>query len=127
MYQWQKFGKIMPEAVKSKRKSAAYPKQGEVWWVNLDPTIGQEINKRRPCLIVSPNEMNEHLSTVLAAPITSTVREWPTRVKLTLQRKPASVALDQMRALDKRRLDTRMTTIDAEPALEVLREMFAQK
>jgi mRNA-degrading endonuclease toxin of MazEF toxin-antitoxin module len=67
--------------------SARFPMQGEVWWVNLDPTVGKEIKKRRPCLIVSPDDMNAHLGTVIAAPITSTIRVWPSRVAITLQRK----------------------------------------
>ncbi len=101
-----------------------FPRQGEVWWVNLDPTVGQEINKRRPCLIVSPDDMNAHLGTVIAAPITSTIRDWPTRVKIRLQREASSIALDQMRSIDRARLVKKITAIDPEPSLEVLREMF---
>jgi mRNA interferase MazF len=103
-----------------------YPLQGEVWWVNLDPTIGKEISKKRPCLIVSPNDMNAHLGTVIAAPITSTLRNWPTRITIKLQRQSSSVALDQIRMIDNTRLMKKITTIDAEPALDVLREMFAK-
>lgn len=103
----------------------ALPMQGDVWWVNLDPTVGREISKKRPCLIVSPDDMNVHLATVIAAPITSTIKPWPTRVALTLQRKKSSIALDQMRAIDRTRLIRKMTRVDVEPALEVLREMFA--
>ena len=99
--------------------------QGDVWWVNLDPTVGREISKKLPCLIVSPDDMNAHLGTVIAAPITSTIKPWPTRVTLTLQRKKSSIALDQMRAIDRARLIGKITHIDPEPALEVLREMFA--
>ena len=102
-----------------------YPMQGEVWWVNLDPTVGKEIKKRRPCLIVSPDDMNAHLGTVIAAPITSTLRAWPTRLSITLQRQKSSIALDQIRTIDGSRLILRMTRIDPEPALVVLREMFA--
>ena len=104
----------------------SYPKQGEVWWVNLDPTIGKEISKKCPCLIVSPDDMNAHLGTVIAAPCTSTVRHWPTRITVTLQRKQSSVALDQIRMIDNARLLKRMTALDVEPALVVLREMFAK-
>jgi len=103
-----------------------FPQQGEVWWVNLDPTIGKEINKRRPCLIVSPDVMNAHLGTVIAAPITSTLRSWPTRITIKLQRQTSSVALDQIRMIDNTRILKKITTIDAEPALDVLREMFAK-
>jgi mRNA interferase MazF len=104
----------------------AAPLQGEVWWVNLDPTVGSEINKRRPCLIVSPNETNQHLQTVIAAPITSTIRPWPTRLTIKLQRQNSSVALDQIRAIDRTRLIKKIVAIDPEPALEILREMFAE-
>ena len=104
----------------------AYPRQGEVWWVNLDPTIGKETSKRRPCLIVSPDDMNAHMGTVIAAPITSTLRSWPTRITIKLQRHNSSVAIDQIRMVDNTRLLKKITAIDAEPALEVLREMFAK-
>lgn len=103
-----------------------YPQQGEVWWVNLDPTISKEINKKRPCLIVSPDDMNAHLGTVIAAPITSSLRNWPTRITIKLQRMNTSVALDQIRMIDNTRLLKKITVIDAEPALDVLREMFAK-
>jgi mRNA interferase MazF len=101
------------------------PRQGEIWWVNLDPTVGSEINKRRPCLIISPDETHEHLRTVIAAPITSTIRPWPTRLTIKLQRQSSSIALDQIRAIDRVRLIKKITAIDPEPALEILREMFA--
>lgn len=103
-----------------------FPQQGEVWWVNLDPTIGKEISKKRPCLIVSPDDMNAHLGTVIAAPITSTLRDWPTRITIKLQRQNSSVALDQIRMIDNTRLLKKITAIDAEHALAVLREMFAK-
>ena len=105
--------------------SVAYPLQGEVWWVNLDPTVGREINKKRPCLIVSPDDMNAHLGTVIAAPLTSTHKPWPTRVQVTLQRKSSSIALDQIRSIDRSRLIKKIAVVDAEPALAVLREMFS--
>ena len=103
-----------------------YPRQGEIWWVNLDPTVGREVSKKRPCLVVSPDDMNAHLGTVIAAPLTSTLREWPTRITVRLQRQQSSVALDQMRMVDRTRLIKKMTAIDPEPALDVLREMFAK-
>ena len=101
-----------------------YPRQGEVWWVNLDPSVGREITKKRPCLVVSPDDMNVHLGTVIAAPITSKIHDWPSRVTVRLQRQQSSIALDQMRAVDVSRLIKKMTAIDPEPALAVLREMF---
>ncbi len=105
---------------------AQAPRQGEVWWINLDPTQGKEISKKRPCLVVSPDDMNAHLGTVIVAPITSTIRPWPTRVTITLQRQQSAVALDQIRAVDRLRLVKKITAIDAEPALEILREMFTK-
>ena len=103
-----------------------YPRQGEIWWVNLDPAVGREISKKRPCLVVSPDDMNAHLGTVIAAPLTSTLRDWPTRITVRLQRQPSSIALDQIRMVDRTRLVKKMTAIDPEPALDVLREMFAK-
>ena len=105
------------------RKS--YPRRGEVYWVALDPTVGREIRKTRPALVVSPDEMNQALGTVVLAPITSTVRDFPTRYTIRLQRRTASVALDQIRTVSMERLLKKMTTVDPQPALAILREMFA--
>lgn len=103
----------------------AYPHQGEVFWANLDPTIGREIRKRRPVLVLSPDEMNQNLGTVIAAPITSTHRPWPTRCRISYRGRASSVALDQIRCLDIARLGKRLAVIDAESALHILRTMFA--
>jgi mRNA interferase MazF len=105
------------------RKS--YPRRGDVYWVALDPTIGREIKKTRPALVISPDEMNQALGTVVLAPITSTVRDYPTRYIIRLQRKVASVALDQIRTVSTERLLKKMTSIDPKPALAILREIFA--
>ena len=105
--------------------SQTFPRQGEIWWVNLDPTVGQEISKRRPALVVSPDDMNAHQGTVLVAPITPTHKPWPTRLPIALQPQGSSVALDQMRVLDRSRLVSRIEHTDPEPALAVLRDMFA--
>lgn len=102
-----------------------HPLQGEVYWANLDPTLGREIRKRRPVLVVSPNEMNRHLGTVVAAPLTSKQRPWPTRCRVTYRGRPSSIALDRLRCLDVARLGKRLAAIDAEPALRILRTMFA--
>jgi mRNA interferase MazF len=80
------------------------PKQDEVWLVTLDPAVGVEIQKTRPCLVVSPEEMNDHLRSVIVAPMTTTIRPYPTRVPLRFQGKAGQVALDQIRAVDKNRL-----------------------
>jgi len=76
----------------------------EVWLVNLDPAIGKEIKKTRPCLIISPDEANKYLDTVVVAPMTTIIRNYPTRVHCVFQRKAGQVAIDQIRSLDKTRL-----------------------
>ena len=76
--------------------------QYSIWLVNLDPTIGAEIKKTRPAVIISPNEMNEVLNTVIIAPMTTKIRNWPTRVKIEFQGKRGEIALDQIRTIDKR-------------------------
>jgi len=103
-----------------------YPQQGEVWWVNLDPTIGKEINKKHTCLMVSADDVNAHLGTVIAAPITSTLLNWPKRIRIKLQRQNWIVALDQIRMIDNIRLLKKITVTEAEPAPDVRREMFAK-
>lgn len=75
--------------------------QFDVFWVDLNPTIGSEINKTRPAVIISPNEMNSHLNTVIIAPLTSTIKTYPFRVNCVLNEKSASIALDQIRTIDK--------------------------
>jgi mRNA interferase MazF len=99
-----------------------------VYLVALDPIVGSEIKKARPCVVVSPDEINFHLHTVIVAPLTSTLRSYPFRVPSAFQGKRGQVALDQIRAVDKSRLIRRLGTIDAAAQariLEVLQEMFA--
>jgi mRNA interferase MazF len=79
-------------------------KQFGVFLVNLDPTIGTEIQKIRPCLVISPDEMNRYLSTVIIIPLTSTIRNYPTRLNCIFQNKAGQLAIDQLRAIDKIRL-----------------------
>ena len=79
-------------------------KQYDIFLVNLDPTLGSEIRKTRPCVVISPNEMNEHLRTIQIAPMTSTTRSYPWRTPITFQGKKGMVALDQIRTVDKQRL-----------------------
>ena len=101
--------------------------QYSVWLVNLDPTVGSEIRKTRPALVISPDEMNEVLKTVIVAPMTTKIRGWPTRVKISFQGKEGEIALDQIRTIDKRRLVKQLGKIDAHKALEVkavLKEML---
>jgi mRNA interferase MazF len=101
----------------------------EVYLVNLDPTLGSEIQKTRPCLIISPNEMNEHINTLIIAPMTTKGREYPTRVACKFQGKTGQVVLDQLRTVDKLRLVKKLGVIDPEvqsQVLSVLQEMFAE-
>jgi len=106
------------------------PRQDEVWLVSLDPTRGSEIKKTRPCLVVSPDEMNQHLRTAIVAPMTTTMRAYPTRVGLTFQGKSGQVALDQLRAVDRDRLVRRLGAISpkmAQNVSAVLVEMFGRE
>jgi len=105
------------------------PQRDEVWLVTLDPTLGAEIQKNRPCLVISPNEMNEYLQTVIIAPMTTVTRPYPTRVPLRFQGKHGQVALDQLRAVDRQRLVRKLGTVAAGPARAVsavLLEMFSR-
>ncbi len=105
------------------------PKQDQVWLVVLDPTQGVEIQKTRPCLVTSPDEMNQHLPTVIIAPMTTVTRPYPTRVAVRFQGKRGQVALDQLRAVDRRRLVRMLGAVSAKTAQEVsvtLLEMFAR-
>jgi len=108
---------------------AAGPRQDEVWLVTLDPTSGAEIRKTRPCLVVSPDEMNLHLQTVVVAPTTTRLRSYPTRVGVTFQGKRGQVVLDQIRAVDRDRLVRRLGTVSgktAEAVSAILVEMFVR-
>ena len=103
-------------------------KRFDVYLVNLDPTIGSEIQKTRPCLVISPDEMNRHIRTVIVAPMTSAQKEYPTRVPCTFQKKKGQIVLDQLRTIDKARLIKKLGTIDSKDQLEVisiLQELFA--
>ena len=107
----------------------SYPRRDEVWLIALDPSKGSEIKKTRPCLVISPDEMNEPLQTVLVAPMTTTLRSYPTRVNLTIRNKEGQVALDQLRAVDRQRLVRKLGTVSTKAAHEiagVLVEMFVR-
>lgn len=100
----------------------------EVHLVALDPTQGSEIRKARPCVVVSPDEMNRHIPTVIVAPMTSTQRPYPTRVDVTFQRKRGQVVLDQIRTVDKDRLVKRLGRFPEPKCREiaaVLQRLFA--
>ena len=99
-----------------------------VYLVRLDPTRGAETSKTRPCLVVSPDEANRALATVIVAPMTTVTRGWPTRVPVSFAGKAGEIALDQVRAVDKQRLAKRLGSIDSRTSarvLERLAEMFA--
>ena len=101
----------------------------DVVLVNLDPTIGNEIRKTRPCLVISPDEMNAHISTLIVAPMTTKGRDYPTRVICQFQAKPGQIVLDQIRTIDKTRLVKRLGRIDPEAqkaVLDTLAELFAE-
>ncbi len=76
----------------------------EVWLTSLDPALGSEIKKTRPCLVISPDEANKYLNTIVALPLTSTLRSYPTRVNCLFKKKKGQIAIDQVRSLDKKRL-----------------------
>jgi mRNA interferase MazF len=104
-------------------------KRFQVYLVNLDPTIGHEIKKIRPCLIISPNEMNRHIGTVIIAPMTTKGRSYPTRVQCSFQDKKGQVVLDQIRTVDKKRLVKKFGTINSKAqnsVLNILQELFAK-
>ena len=103
-------------------------KRFDVYLVNLDPTIGSEIQKTRPCLVISPDEMNRNIRTVIIAPMTSAQKEYPTRVSCTFRKKQGQIVLDQMRTVDKARLIQKLGTIDSKAQLDVisvLQRLFA--
>jgi mRNA interferase MazF len=99
-----------------------------VYLINLDPTIGSEIKKTRPCLVVSPDEINHNIRTVIVAPLTTRGQSYPTRVPCRFKGKDGQVVLDQIRTVDRSRLVRKLGRIDAKTAaavLDVLQEMFA--
>jgi len=100
----------------------------EVFLVNLDPTVGSEIRKTRPCVVVSPDEMNRYVRTVVVAPLTTAGRPYPSRVPVRFAGKNGQVVVDQLRTVDKIRLARRLGALEPREAaavLEVLREFFA--
>lgn len=103
-------------------------KRFEIYWVSLDPTVGSEIQKTRPAVVISPNEVNSALGTILIAPITSSKRNFPTRIAFDLNKSENYIALDQIRAVDKTRLNRKLSVLNEETAQSVcdkLQELFA--
>jgi mRNA interferase MazF len=104
-------------------------KRFEVYLVNLDPTLGSEIRKTRPCLIISPDEMNDHIATIIIAPMTTKGRGYPTRVNCQFEGKDGQIVLDQIRAVDKIRLVKKLGKINTNTQKELLAflmEMFSE-
>lgn len=101
----------------------------DVFYVNIDPTLGSEIKKTRPCVNFSTDEMNRALKTIIVAPLTSTMRKYPTRIDCVVQRKKGQIALDQIRIIDKERLlDNRIAVIgtrEKSKGLTKLKEFFS--
>ncbi len=104
-------------------------KRFEVYWVSLDPTVGREIQKTRPCLIISPDEMNRLLGTVIVAPMSTRIRNFPFRVTCRFQGKSGQILLDQLRTVDKVRLIRQLGQISPhvqKAVLATLSEMFSE-
>ena len=104
-------------------------KRGEIWLVNLDPTIGTEIKKTRPCVVVSPPELNQHLRTVMVVPMTSKGYAAPFRVPVTHAGTKGLIVLDQLRSVDKQRLVKKSGQVSAKTlgaVLKTLQELFAE-
>ncbi len=104
-------------------------KRFDVFLVNLDPTVGNEIQKTRPCVVVSPDEMNRYITTVIVAPMTTKGKVYPTRVICHFQGKDGQIVLDQIRTIDKIRLIKKLGQISQEEqrvVLDTLAEMFAE-
>ena len=104
-------------------------KRGEIWLIKLDPTVGSAIRKTRPCVVVSPPEMHDHLRTAIVAPMTTKSRPAPFRINVTHGSKKGLILLDQMRAVDKNRLAKKLGAVSAKTltaALSALQEVFAE-
>lgn len=104
-------------------------KRFDVFLVNLDPTVGSEIQKIRPCVVISPNEMNQYIATVIVAPMTTKGQPYPTRVASQFQGKDGQIVLDKIRTVDKTRLVKQLgqLSIDEQQAiLDTLAEMFSE-
>ncbi len=104
-------------------------KRFDVFLVNLDPTVGSEIQKTRPCVVISPDEMNRYISTVIIAPMTTKGKQYPTRVLCQFQGKNGQIVLDQVRTVDKNRLVKKLGRIsqdEQKKLLATLAEMFAE-
>lgn len=103
--------------------------QFEVYWVDLNPTVGAEIQKVRPCVVVSPNELNQYLATVIIIPITSAIHGYPFRVRCHIARQDGEIVTDQIRTVDKSRLKKKIAMLSPDEQAElqdVLHQMFCE-
>ena len=101
----------------------------DIYWVDLDPTKGSEIQKIRPCIVVSPEEMNRVLRTIMVIPLTSTIIDWPFRTTITSGAKKSSAACDQLRTISKERLRHKigsLTQSERSAVLEILHDIFSE-
>ncbi len=101
--------------------------QYQIVLVNLDPTIGSEIQKTRPCVIISPNEMNKYLNTIIVAPMTTTSRKYPTRIEVKHDRKIGWIVIDQIRTIDKQRIVSilgRLSKPEVKEVKSIMKETF---
>ena len=104
-------------------------KQYEIYWVKLDPTVGSEIQKKRPCLVISPNEMNNSIDTIIIAPLTTKSHSFPTRLKTNVDGKECWAVIDQLRALDKSRLCGKIGELDKKDIIalkKIISEMLVK-
>ena len=104
-------------------------KRFDIYWVELDPTKGSEIQKTRPCVIVSPDEMNEALQTVMVVPLTSTIIDWPFRLTMNVTSKKSSAACDQLRTISKERLRDKLGSVspaERRRLIDTLQAIFSE-
>ncbi len=107
---------------------ANFPSQGSIYWFNPEPSQGSELRKIRPCVIVSPNEMNENIRTVIIVPLTSTMRPWDFRLRVMVAGHASSLACDQIHAIDKSRLKQQIGDLkpaDVDKLLRLLRSIVS--
>lgn len=101
----------------------------DILLISLDPTLGAEIKKTRPCVVISPDEMNAYIKTIIIAPMTSSVKNYPTRVSVNFDGKIGNIVLDQIRTIDKSRIVKKLGTLDSDTAtstLNILSEIFSK-
>lgn len=110
------------------KKSGSTVSQFEVYVIELDPTVGTEIKKTRPCVVISPDAINRNLTTIIVAPLTHTIKDFPSRVLCNFNKEDGQIVLDQIRSVDKKRLKKKIGKIDtvtAELVKSVLQTMFS--